>query len=59
MINQLSSEMLHQEVMGTRYDEFLVRHRLPRPLSMAYEAVCFALNENDPIFYWCGFVTDA
>jgi len=44
--------------MGTRYDEFLVRHRLPRPLSMAYEAVCFALNENDVIqrSKWCANV---
>lgn len=27
--------------------EFLIRYRLPRPLSRAYEAVCFALEEGD------------
>ncbi len=27
--------------------EFLVRHRLPRPISRAYEAVCFALDETE------------
>ncbi|MGD0275042.1 MAG: serine/threonine-protein kinase [Syntrophales bacterium] len=35
--------------------EFLVRYRLPRPVSRAYEAVCFSLNEEDIIqkVKWC------
>ena len=38
--------------------EFIVRYRLPRPVSRAYEAVCFALNEDDVIqrSRWCANV---
>ena len=39
--------------------EFLVRYRLPRPLSRAYEAVCFSLNEEDIIqkVKWCAGIS--
>lgn len=38
--------------------QFLLRHRLPRPISRAYEAVCFALDEEEVLqrSRWCAKV---
>ncbi|MFH1143349.1 MAG: serine/threonine-protein kinase [Candidatus Eisenbacteria bacterium] len=43
----------------TSYDqEFLIRHRLPRPISRAYESVCLAGDGDDLAFRcrWCAQV---
>lgn len=40
------------------YREFPVRYRMPRPISRAYETVCFALGETDQLqrTWWCARV---
>jgi eukaryotic-like serine/threonine-protein kinase len=39
-------------------ESFLVRYRLPRPISRAWEAACFALDEEEARYRarWCGKV---
>lgn len=40
-------------------DDFLIRHRLPRPLSRAYEALSFSLDPREAFHRacWCAGVT--